>query len=426
MRRAIRVAQSAREAGGRALLVGGFVRDELLGLAPKDADIEVFGLEAPTLRALLERLGKVDCVGESFRVYKLAWHENRERFELDVSLPRRERKIASGHKGFEVEGDPHASVEDAARRRDFSINAILCDPLTGEILDPFGGRADLEKRVLRVVDAEHFGEDSLRVLRAAQFAARFELEIEPETLTLCRSIDLSDLPRERVWGEWEKLLLKAARPSIGLRALAATGALEQLHPYLLSALRRHRERLLDTLDGAARERASLDYPRQVTLMLASLALFLGWKKNGHGAERFLSDLNVARLEGYDVRINVIRLCFERKRAPDWFRHGDSVEDWELRFLSARVEPKLVYHLARARGHGEAAQWLRQRMQVLEVFEGPPEKILLGRHLLEMGLTPGPLIGKITQAAWIAQLRGEFADLEGAKEWARRWIEDNAS
>lgn len=427
LRRAIRVARAARQAGGRALLVGGFVRDELLGLAPKDADIEVFGLEAPVLRSILERLGKVDCVGESFRVYKLAWHESRERFELDVSLPRRERKVGVGHKGFEIEGDPHASIEDAARRRDFTINAILRDPLTGEILDPFGGRADLEKRILRVVDAEHFAEDSLRVLRAAQFAARFELEIEPETMALCRSIELADLPRERIWGEWEKLLLKAARPSIGLRALAATGALEQLHPYLLSAMARHRQRLIDTLDGAARERESLDYPRRVTLMLASLALFLGWKqKSRHGAEHLLSDLNVRTIDGYDVRTNVIRACFERKRAPDWFRARDLVKDEDLRFLSARIEPRLVFHLARARGHAEAADWLRERMQVLGVFDGPPAPLLLGRHLLEMGLTPGPLIGKMTQAAWIAQLRGEFGDLEGARAWARRWIEDNVS
>jgi len=420
--RAVRLARLAREAGGRALLVGGFVRDELLGLAPKDADIEVFGLEAEVLRRILQKLGRVDCVGESFRVYKLAWHEHNQRFELDVSLPRRERKVASGHKGFEVEGDPHASVEDAARRRDFTLNAILRDPLTDEILDPFGGRADLEKRILRVVDAGHFAEDSLRVLRAAQFAARFELQIEPQTMSLCRSIELSDLPRERIWGEWEKLLLKATRPSLGLRALAGLGALEQLHPYLLTAMARHRTSLDETVDGAARERESLDYPRRLTLMLASIGLFLGrGQKSNHGVERFLSDLNVHTVEGYDVRLNTIRLVMERKRAADWFRARHMVQDWELRFLSARIEPRLIYHLARARGHIEAAEWLRERMQVLEVFDGPPKALLLGRHLLEMGLKPGPQIGKVTQAAWIAQLRGEFDDLEGARAWAKNFL-----
>ncbi len=423
LQRAVLVALLSREAGGRALLVGGFVRDELLGLAPKDADIEVFGLEAEVLRGILGRLGRVDCVGESFRVYKLAWHQGGQRFELDVSLPRRERKVGAGHKGFEVEGDPHASLEDAARRRDFTLNAILRDPLTGEVLDPFGGRTDLKNKVLRAVDARHFAQDSLRVLRAAQFVARFELEIEPATMALCRSVELSDLPRERIWGEWEKLLLKAARPSLGLRALVGLGALEQLHPYLLTALRRHRESMMDTLDGAAREREFLDHPRQLTLMLAALGTFLGrGSKSNHGVERLLKDLNVHTVGGYDVRLNTIRLVMERKRAVDWFRARHQIQDWELRFLSARVEPRLIYRLARARAHLEAAEWLRERMQVLGVFDGPPAKLLLGRHLLEMGLQPGPALGKITQAAWIAQLRGEFQDLEGARDWARRALE----
>ena len=205
------------------MLVGGYVRDELLGRAPKDADIEVYGLQAPELRATLETLGRVDCVGESFRVYKLVWHARKVRYELDVSLPRRDRKTGEGHKGFEVEGDPFASFEDAARRRDFTLNAILRDPLTGEIIDPFGGQTDLKNRELRAVDPTHFGEDSLRVLRAMQFAGRFGLSIEAATATLCRNTPLADLPAERVWGEWEKWLLKSPRPSLGLVAGSEIG-----------------------------------------------------------------------------------------------------------------------------------------------------------------------------------------------------------
>ncbi len=223
LQKARAIARAASERGGRALLVGGYVRDELLGLAPKDADLEVYGIEAGALREMLRRFGRVDCVGESFRVYKLVWHHragtgSTQRHELDVSLPRRDKKIGAGHRGFEVEGDPHATVEDAARRRDFTLNAILRDPFSDELIDPFDGRRDLENRVLRAVDAAHFGEDPLRVLRAAQFAARFEMTIEPATLELCRSIALDDLPKERIWGEWEKLLMKAARPSFGILA----------------------------------------------------------------------------------------------------------------------------------------------------------------------------------------------------------------
>ena len=420
LHRVCRIARSVRENGGRALLVGGFVRDELLGLTPKDADVEVFGLEGHHLYLILEEFGRVDCVGESFQVYKLAWYQNKQRYELDISIPRRERKIGAGHKGFITQGDPNASVEDAARRRDFTINAILRDPLTEEILDPFNGRHDLEKRVLRMVDAAHFGEDSLRVLRAAQFAARFALTLDEATCELCRTLNLDDLPRERVWGEWEKLLMKAARPSLGLRALYATGALQQLHPYLVTALMRQRQKMLDALDGAASERESLDYPRGVTLMLATLGSFLGhWRAaNGHGIVRLLDDLNVFTLDNYDVRKNAILLCGERKRVSDWYRARDIITDRDFRFLSARVNPRLIYHLARARGRIEAADWFRARMESLDVFDGPPAPLLMGRHLLEMGLKPGPQIGRITNAVWIAQLSGEVADLDAARERAR--------
>src|ERR1044072_4590213 len=202
----LELAEAVREAGGRALLVGGCVRDSLMGAQPKDWDVEVYGLWPERLREVLDRLGTVHVVGEAFTVYNLG-------SDLDVSLPRRERKLGRGHRGFVIEGDPSMSFVEASRRRDFTINAILQDPLTSEIIDPFAGRSDIEQGVLRAVSAETFGEDSLRVLRAAQFAARFEFRIAPETVELCRGIDISDLPPERIWGELGKLLLRARQSS---------------------------------------------------------------------------------------------------------------------------------------------------------------------------------------------------------------------
>ena len=187
-----KIAEAVRATGGRALLVGGCVRDELLGREPKDLDLEVFGISAADLLALLQGLGQVDTVGESFAVYKIGG--------LDVSLPRRESKAGRGHKGFLVDGDPQLAVDEAARRRDFTINAISRDPLTGDVVDPFDGRTDLAARRLRVVDPRTFVDDSLRVLRALQFVARFELTVDEETRTLLQSIPLDDLPPERVWG----------------------------------------------------------------------------------------------------------------------------------------------------------------------------------------------------------------------------------
>ena len=222
---AAQIAQAVRERGGRALLVGGWVRDRLLGIASKDIDIEVFGLQPADLRATLERFGDVNAVGESFKVYKVGG--------IDVAIPRRDSKVGTGHRGFEVTGDPHMSIEEAARRRDFTINAISFDPLTNEYLDPFDGRTDLlERRTLRVVDAGRFGDDSLRVLRGVQFAARFGLTMDDATKALAREIPLDDLPAERVWGEVEKLLLLAPRPSEGFALALELGVVRRTLPEL--------------------------------------------------------------------------------------------------------------------------------------------------------------------------------------------------
>ena len=416
------VARVCQSRGGRAFVVGGWVRDALLGLSPKDADVEVYGLQPDDLRRALQTLGRVNCVGESFRVYKLTWYQNKIRHELDVSIPRRDKKIADGHKGFEIEGDPNATIEDAARRRDFTINAILCDPLNGEILDPFDGQADLSTRTLRAVDALHFGEDSLRVLRAMQFAARFDLTVESQTVALCRSISLRDLPRERVWSEWEKLIFYAEKPSLGLEVAQQLRVLE-LHPYLETAMQRRGELMLQTLDDAARERAAFqnDKPRQITLMIAALGSFLGWK----ATKQLLEGWNIHSLDGYDIRRNTIVLVGERKRARDWFQReksGNRVLDKEFRWLSSRVQPRLVYHLARARGEQEAGDWFWNRVSKLGVQDAPPAPLLMGRHLLEMGLKPGPHIGQITQTVYAAQLAGDVATLDEAIACAHRVLE----
>src|SRR6185295_3440406 len=168
----LNLAQAVRVEGGRALLVGGCVRDLLMDREPKDWDVEVYGVEPTRLRSLLDRFGPVNVVGEAFTVYKLGT-------DLDVSVPRRERKSGRGHRAFVIEGDPSMTIEDATRRRDFTVNAILQDPLTGEVIDPFRGQEDIKSGILRAVSASTFAEDSLRVLRAAQFAARFEFRVHP-------------------------------------------------------------------------------------------------------------------------------------------------------------------------------------------------------------------------------------------------------
>jgi len=450
------LARAIHDAGGRALLVGGCVRDELMGVQPKDWDLEVYQLAAARLREILDQFGPVNVVGESFTVYKLGHH-------LDVSIPRRERKSGRGHKGFVIEGDPSMSIAEATRRRDFTINAILQDPLTGELIDHYQGQRDIQQRVLRAVSSDTFAEDSLRVLRAAQFAARFEFDIHPETVELCRSVDLSDLPAERIWGELEKLLLQAQRPSIGFEWLHKLGAIEKLFPEIQSLIgvpqdpEWHPEGdvFVHTKLVVDRARELIDelaYARQVTVMLAALAHDFGkpattefiegrWRSRGHEeagvspAESFLERINVHTLDGYNVRAQVIALVREHLKPGEFYKKRDEVGEGAFRRLARRCEPDLLYRVAKADSLGrnadwvprekwygaEAQEWFIERTRELQVEQRPPDPLLLGRHLLELGLQPGPQLGEITRAVYEMQLDGRVRSLDEAIAEARKII-----
>jgi tRNA nucleotidyltransferase (CCA-adding enzyme) len=444
----LKLARIVRAAGGRALLVGGCVRDLLMNARPKDWDVEVYGVEPAQLRTLLEEFGRVDVVGEAFTVYKVG-------SDLDVSLPRRERKSGRGHRAFVIEGDPSMSVEEATRRRDFTVNAILEDPLTEETIDPYGGRDDLQGRLLRAVSRATFAEDSLRVLRAAQLAARFRFEIEPETIELCRSIDLTDLPKERIWGEMEKLLLRARKPSIGFRWLERLGAFDQLFPELKALVgvpqerEWHPEGTVDVHSWLVVDRArelidDLPYARQVTVMLAALCHDFGKpattkfeegriRSRGHEeagvapTESFLERLNIHTLDGYDVRGQVVALVRDHLKPGEFYKKRDEVGDGAFRRLARRCELELLYRVARADSLGrnadwipreewftaEAQEWFIARARSLQVERRAPAPILMGRHLLEMGLPPGPRVGEITRAVYEMQLDGRVSSLAEA-------------
>ncbi|MFP8880139.1 MAG: HD domain-containing protein, partial [Myxococcota bacterium] len=208
------IARAVADAGGTAFLVGGAVRDGLWGDSVKDLDVEVFGLEFDRLHSVLGRFGDVIEIGHSFGVLAIRG------LAIDFSLPRRDNKVAPGHKGFDIEFDPTLSFDRAARRRDLTINSMGIDLATGELSDPYGGRIDLERRRLQATDALLFPEDPLRGLRVAQFAARFCMAPTPELVALCAQLDLSELPAERIGEEFRKLLCKGREPSRGLSFLA--------------------------------------------------------------------------------------------------------------------------------------------------------------------------------------------------------------
>lgn len=430
--------------GGRALIVGGWVRDQLLGRASKDVDLEVYGIDASALASMLTDVGRVNTVGESFTVFKVG--------NVDVSLPRRESKTGRGHRGFTVHGDPQLSFVEAARRRDFTINAIGFDPLTQELFDPYQGAAHLRARRLQHVDSATFADDSLRVLRALQFAARFELTLAPETATICRSIRLDDLPAERVWGELEKLLLQAERPSIGLALGQELGILGEWLPELVPLIGCPQEpewhpegdvwtHTLMVVDQARQRTSGLSAPEQVALMLGAVAHDLGKpattalidgriRSLNHEemgvpvAHALLDRVRVFTMNAYDVRRQVVGLVANHLKPGQWHK-VPHVGDGAFRRLAAKVDLELLARLSEADCRGRtgafdcsASQWFRERAQALGVEHQAPTPILLGRHLLPLGVQPGSAMGAILKAVFERQLDGEVTTLEQAVAAAR--------
>ena len=446
--RAVEIATAVRDAGGRALVVGGWVRDRLLGRESPDVDIEVFGMPGDRLRSVLEGFGRVEAVGESFQVFKLG--------DIDVSLPRRDSKAGRGHKGFVVVGDPDMSIEEAARRRDFTINAISWDPLTDEYFDPFHGREDLERRYLRMVDARTFPDDSLRVLRAVQFVARFNLELDPETRALCRTIQLDDLPAERIWGEIEKLLL-APRPSVGFALAMDLGVVAALFPELQALAGCPQEpewhpegdvwvHTLQVIDRARTRVDDLPRPQQLAVMLGAVAHDLGKPattafsdgrirsidhedRGVAPASAWLDRLNVNSIDGYDVRRQVLGITAQHLKPGSWFKVRDEVRDGAFRRLAHKVDLELLARVAKSDCEGRkpgtfdctAMDWFLERARAIGADKGPPKPILLGRHLLELGLKPGPRVGEILKAVYELQMDGSVTNLEEGIAAAKRLI-----
>ena len=434
-RRVIEVARAVRDAGGRALLVGGFVRDLRLGIASKDVDIEVFGLGPDTLVEILGHVGPVKEVGRAFGVFRVG------DLDVDFSLPRRDRKVGPGHKGIEAEVDPNLSTEAAARRRDLTINAMSIDPLDGTFVDPLDGLRDLRAGMLRACDPDTFGEDPLRAVRVAQFAARFEMDADPKLLWICHEQDLSELSGERIFVEFRKMLMKGVVPSLGLELLERTSLL-RFFPELDALVgvpqdaEWHPEgdvwiHTLMVVDEAARLRmtghqASRPSTREIraedeALMFAAVCHDLGKatttfaeggriRSPGHdvaGEPRVESLLG--RMKAPKDLITRVKALTRHHLAPALF-HQQKSTDRAYRRLARRLAAAgasmlLLERVARADHFGRtthdalarrfpAGDAFIARARALEVEAEAPGDAVQGRHLVAHGLQPGPEFGHI--------------------------------
>ena len=412
------VMEAIRSAGGRPMIVGGWVRDHLLGIESKDLDIEVLGMDAATLESVLARFGKVNAIGRAFGVFKLGADAT------DYSLPRADSKVSPGHRGFAVEVDPGLDFAQAARRRDLTINAIGMDAVTGEIVDPHGGREDLAARRLRATDETAFSEDPLRGLRVAQLGARLAMRPDPTLVRLCRALDLSEIAGERIGEEMTKLLVRAERPSLGLAILEETELLRFMPE--LDALRGveqdpqwHPEgdvwtHTLMVVDEAAKLRTGT--ADDLVLMLGALCHDLGKPAttehvDGRVRARAHEEAGVAPTETLLERWRMRKATSKQVQALVAYHLAPAVypknrakrpayKRLVRKLAAAGTTPEMLERVARAdqmgrtteealTGRFDAGAQFLERAREKEIVRDAANDAVKGRHLIAEGMTPGP-------------------------------------
>ncbi|MBF0432635.1 MAG: HD domain-containing protein [Fibrobacteria bacterium] len=440
---------------GKIFLVGGWVRDWLLGISSKDYDLEIYGIELDELVKILSGYGTPNLVGKSFGVITMRISG----INYDFAFPRTESKTGKGHRGFMVKPDSSLTFNEASSRRDFTINAMGIRIPELILEDPHGGQKDLEKRLLRHV-SDAFSEDPLRAMRAIQFAARFELEIDSDTQGLCSKQPLEELPAERLFEEFKKLLLKANKPSIGLewmrkmdmlryfpelKALVGTKQDPIWHPegdvwahnnLVINAAAHIRDTEIDIDE----EKAEFE---KLALMFGALCHDLGkpattvlkdgkWRSPAHSAwgERPARSFLARLTRDKKLVEQVIVYVREHLKPAQLYNARDVVKDSTIRRLSLKVDIEKLVRMAKADHFGretpdaleesfEAGDWLLEKSRALQVLDSKPEPLLTGKMLLSLGMKPGPQVGNIIRESFDLQLEGKLETKEAVLEWAKK-------
>ena len=441
--------------GGEAYLVGGVVRDTLLGMASKDYDLEVYGLQESDLKKILGKYGRPNLVGRAFGVYTMMI----ENCICDFAFPRRETKVAAGHKGFDVFPDPNLSFDEAALRRDFTINAMGLHLPDLKLIDPHGGLGDLQNGLLKHV-SDAFSEDPLRALRAVQFAARMELDIHPDTVKICSLQPLDELPPERIFEEFKKLLLKSRKPSIGLEWMDKMDLL-RFFPELkaLKGVQQDPEWHPEgdvwvhnnmVIDEAARVRDielakvenDSDFDKTV-LMFSALCHDFGkpattikkdgrWRSPAHdvAGDKFTRKFLARMTRDIKLIEQTVAYVREHLKPALLYNARHEVKQSAIRRLSLKVDITGLVRVAKADHFGRttpdalarefpAGEWLLEQSRLLNVLDETPKPYLTGKMLLKMGMEPGKHIGDLIKESFEEQLEGRLESEDQAREWARQ-------
>ena len=434
----------------KAIIVGGSVRDHFLKLAIKDYDIEVYGLESvEELEEILKEYGSVNLVGKSFGVLKFRYDGE----EYDFSFPRKERKVGVGHRGFDVSCDGSLSFKEASLRRDFTINAMGYDIEKDEFLDPYGAKKDMKEKLLRHINSKTFIEDPLRVYRAVQFCARFEYRLDADTFKLCKYMVeqgmLDELPKERIYEEFKKLLLKSPKPSIGFELMRALGIVKRYYPELYAIIDVPQSKIwhpegdvwvhtLMCVDKMATLKTGED-KQDLKMMFGVLCHDFGKATHTQVYPDKISAIGHEKAGVEPTQRFLYRLCDEHEfiqsilplvryhLAPSsYFRNG--AKNSTIRRLSTKVNIEELVMVARAdflgrtteaslRGDYEAGDWLLRKAKELDVYTQPPKPLLQGRDLIALGYQPSKKFKEMLDSVYLNQIEGNIR----TKEEAIRYI-----
>jgi len=427
-----KIAQEIKDKNGRMFFVGGYVRDQIINKENKDIDVEVFGLSVNELTDILSNYGVIDEVGISFGIFKI------HGIDIDFSMPRKEKSIGVKHKDFQINIDPNMSILEASRRRDFTMNALLQDALTGEIIDNFNGIQDIQNKVIQHIDENTFIQDELRVLRACQFAARFNFRISEDTLKLCKKLDCTNLAKERIYIEVEKALLNTDKPSIFFEYARQLGLLNKIFAPMDKLIGveqspiHHPEgdvwtHTMMVIDEAAKLRKKSNYP--IALMLASVCHDLGkitTTRHLHGrivsynhenelhlTKKFLKNIT----NNNDLTCSVMLLVKNHMRPNILAKNNSS--DKAIRRLIVDTSSKIVnikdaILLSKADRMGrdtsdlnilDIDEWWKDRIATVNENKTTIDPLVTGKDLTQMGYIQGEEIGVILKQAFELQICG---------------------